>query len=373
MIIGIPKEAKDNETRIGLTPKWVGKLVRKGHTVYIQKGLAKPAGINDEEYIAQGALIVPTVEDIYLSSEMVIKLKDYMPSELTLPFQKGQIIICFFHLGEVEQDFPFVNKLIESKVTAVSLELIQTANGSRPVIKPMSEIAGRIAVLVACQYSMLPFGGSGISLAGIRGISKPKIVILGGGTCGLAAAETAEGLQTRVVIFESIYERLEYLGNTLKKSEILVWDEDSCIKELLDCDVLINSIYPLPGMKYPLISRDMVSKMKKGSLIIDLVGCNIIETSKYTTISEPTYIKEGVIHIGIDNMPALVPKTSCELFSQSIFPYVEAIANKGIIKACEDNQELTRAISFVNGHLVHKDIADTHNMPYIKYTPSLHD
>ncbi len=373
MIIGIPKEKKDHESRVGLTPKWVGKLVTSGHQVYIQKGLAEIAGIGDDQYEAKGAVVLPTVEDVYLKSEMIIKLKDYLPSERDLPFQPGQIIVCFFHLGEVEPDQPIVNKLIESKTTAVSLELIQTPDGGRPIIKPMSEIAGRIAMLTACQYSMLPAGGNGISLASISGIHQPKIIILGGGTCGLAAAEVSEGIRASTLVFESQYSRIEYLRTILKHSEILLWDSTECERQIQDCDVLINTIYPHPGMQFPLITRKMVQTMKKGSLLLDLVGCGIIETSRYTTISEPSYVEEGVIHIGIDNLPALVPLTSCEVFAQSIFQYIEAIANKGIKKACDESRELSGAISFVNGKLVHKDIADTHGMPYEPFSLTMFD
>ncbi|MCQ4636292.1 alanine dehydrogenase [Anaerovorax odorimutans] len=367
MIIGIPKEKKDQEARVGLTPKWVKKLTGQGHTVYIEKGLALLAGIGDQEYIDAGAEILPTTQDIYLKSDMIVKLKDYMPSERDLPFKEGQIIVCFFHLGEVEPDQPMLDKLLASKVTGVSLELIRTDTGARPIIMPMSEIAGRVAVMCACHHCMLSAGGAGISLAAISGTRKPKILILGGGTCGYAAADVALGLHADVTVFESQYSRINQLQGLIPEAHLLLWSSDECAERLKDCDVLINTIYPYPGMEYPLVTREMVRTMKKNSLIVDLVGCDIIETVKYTTITDPTYVEEGVVHFGIDNLPALVPQTSSELFASSIYPYVEAIANKGIKKACEDSKELFRSMSFVGGTLVHKDIADTHNMDYTPF------
>ena len=367
MIIGIPKEKKDQEARVGLTPKWVKKLTMQGHTVYIEKGLAHLAGIADQQYLDAGAEILPTTEEVYLKSDMIVKLKDYMPSERNLPFKEGQIIVCFFHLGEVEPDQPMVDKLLESKVTGVSLELIQTDTGARPIIMPMSEIAGRVAVMCACQHCMLSDGGAGISLAAISGTQKPKVIILGGGTCGSAAADVVLGLHADVTIFESQYSRINQLKDLMPQANLLLWNTDECAELIKDCDVLINTIYPYPGMEYPLITREMVKTMKKKSLIVDLVGCDIIETVKYTTISDPTYVEEGVVHFGIDNLPALVPKTSSDLFASSIYPYVEAIANKGIKQACLDSKELSRSMSFVGGVLVHKDIADPHNMDYTPF------
>lgn len=370
MIIGIPKESKDLESRVGLTPKWVDKLTKQGHSVFMEKGLGNLARISDSEYEKCGAKVLNTVEEIYEQSEMIVKLKDYVPEERGLPFQEGQIIVCYFHLGEIEPDQPFLDIMLEKKVNGVSLELIRDKDGGRPTMKPMSEIAGRLAVLSACRYSMLP-EGNGVSLAAMDGLNKPKIVILGGGISGTAAAKVCEGLGARTIVFEALYTRIEYLATVLTKSELLLYDINELKEHIKDCDVLINTIYPVPGMKFPIVTRDMVKTMKKRAVIVDITGCDIIETSRYTTISDPIYEEEGVIHFGVDNLPAMVPQTSCEAFAQTIFPYVEAIANKGIKKACEDNEELAVAVSFVKGKLVHKDIADTHNMPYEKFTPAM--
>lgn len=225
--------------------------------------------------------------------------------------------------------------------------------------------------MCACHHCMLSAGGAGISLAAIAGTQKPKIVILGGGTCGFAAAEVALGLHAEVTIFEAQYSRINELKDLIPAASLLLWNSDECAALIKECDVFINTIYPHPGMEYPLVTREMVQTMKKHSLIVDLVGCDIIETVKYTTISDPTYVEEGVVHLGIDNLPALVPKTSSDLFASAIYPYVEAIANKGIEQACRDSEELSRAMSFVKGVLVHKDIADTHHMDYTPFDPQM--
>jgi len=202
---------------------------------------------------------------------------------------------------------------------------------------------------------------------------KPKIVILGGGTSGTAAAKLSEAMGARTVVFEALYQRIEYLTAILTKSELLLYELKELKEQIKDCDVLINTIYPVPGMVFPIVTREMVKSMKKRSVIVDLTGCDIIETSRYTTITDPIYEEEGVIHFGVDNLPAMVPEHSCEAFAQTIFPYVEAIANKGIKKACEESEELAGAVSFVSGRLVHKDIADTHDMEYEKFMPSMFD
>ena len=305
MIIGIPRETKDLESRVGLTPKWVAKLCEQRHIVFIQKDLGKLARISDDEYIKCGAKVLDTVEEIYQKSEMIIKLKDYTPEERSLPFQKNQIVVCFFHLGEIEPDQPLVDILLEKQIHGISLELIRDKSGARPTIKQMSEIAGRLAVLSACRYSMLP-EGNGISLAAIDGIDKPKIVILGGGTSGTAAAKVSEGIGARTVVFEALYPRIEHLSTLLKHSELLLYDLDELKEHIKDCDALINTIYPVPGMKFPIVTREMVKTMKKRAVIVDLTGCDIIETSHYTTISDPVYEEEGVIHFAVDNLPAMV-------------------------------------------------------------------
>lgn len=363
MIIGIPKETKDMETRVGLTPRYARMLVEQGHEVIIQKGLAAAAGVDDNEYVRIGASVADSMDDIYEKCDMVVKFKDYIEGEYEVPMREGQIIFCFFHLGENEKDDVITRKLLQAKATGIAYELFRLPDGSRPVMKAMSEIAGRLATIIAANLCLKVSGGSGVCPAGITGVKRPKYVVLGGGNAGFAAARIAEGLDAEVILFETLYDRMQYLRPLLGKAQLVTFDADLLKKEIRDCDVLINTIYPYPGMEVPVVSREMVKTMKKGSVVIDIVGTGIIETCRYTTISEPTYVEEGVIHYGVDNMPALVPATSCEAFCQAIYPFVAAVANKGLKKACEDDPVLRSGVCFYDGNIVHPDVADTHAMP----------
>ena len=371
MIIGIPKEMKDKESRVGLTPKYVEKLVNQGHKVVIQKGLATLAGIPDSDYIKSGASVAETMNDVYDSAQMIVKFKDYTDGEYDVPIRSDHIIWCCFHLGENEPDHKITKKMISAKATGIAYEMLQNPDGSRPIMKPMSEIAGRLTTIIAANLCLLPNGGCGVSPASITGSRRPKYVIIGGGHAGYAAAQIAEAFDAQVTVFESFQDRMLYLRDNLKKSEILAYDVDAINKRAEDCDVLINAIYPYPGMPVPVVTRATVRKMRKGSVIMDLAGTNIIETMHYTTISEPTYIDEGVVHYGVDNMPAMVPETSMEAYLHITYPFIEAVANKGLKKACEDSTVLSKAMNFYDGVIVSKDVGVTHNLPWVEFSPDM--
>ena len=371
MIIGIPKETKDQEARVGMTPKYVKKLVDQGHSVIIQKGLANLAGIPDEEYIAAGASVVETMDNVYEEAQMIVKFKDYMVGEYDVPIREDHIIWCFFHLGENEPDHIITKKMIDSKATGLAYEMLQNPDGTRPVMVPMSEIAGKLTTIIAANLCLLPNGGAGVCPAAITGSKRPKYVIIGGGHAGYGAAKIAEAFDADVTVFEAFQNRRLYLRDNLPKSEILTYDVDLINEMALDCDVLINAIYPYPGMPVPVVPRATVKKMKKGAVIMDLAGTNIIETMHYTTISEPTYIEEGVVHYGVDNMPSMVCKTSMEAYMQITYPFIEAIANKGLKKACEESKVLSKAMNFYAGQVVNKDVGITHDVPWVDFDPAL--
>ena len=371
MIIGIPKETKDQEARVGMTPKYVKKLVDQGHSVIIQKGLANLAGIPDEEYIAAGASVVETMDNVYEEAQMIVKFKDYMVGEYDVPIRVVHIIWCFFHLGENEPDHIITKKMIDSKATGLAYEMLQNPDGTRPVMVPMSEIAGKLTTIIAANLCLLPNGGAGVCPAAITGSKRPKYVIIGGGHAGYGAAKIAEAFDADVTVFEAFQNRRLYLRDNLPKSEILTYDVDLINEMALDCDVLINAIYPYPGMPVPVVPRATVKKMKKGAVIMDLAGTNIIETMHYTTISEPTYIEEGVVHYGVDNMPSMVCKTSMEAYMQITYPFIEAIANKGLKKACEESKVLSKAMNFYAGQVVNKDVGITHDVPWVDFDPAM--
>lgn len=371
MIIGIPKETKDQEARVGLTPKYVKRLVDQGHGVVIQKGLANLAGISDDEYIAAGASVVETMNDVYDAAQMIVKFKDYMDGEYDVPIRKDHIIWCFFHLGENEPDFTITNKMVEAKATGFAYEMLQTPDGIRSIMVPMSEIAGRLTAIIAATLCLLPNGGAGVCPTTITGSKRPKYVIIGGGHAGYAAAKVAEGFDADITVFEAFQNRRLYLRDNLPTAEILTYDVETINEYALNCDVLINAIYPYPGMPVPVVPRETVKKMHDGAVIMDLAGTNIIETMRYTTISEPTYIEEGVVHYGVDNMPSMVCKTSMDAYMQITYPFIEAVANKGLKKACEDHYELRKAINFYDGQIVNRDVGVTHDMPWIEFDPEI--
>lgn len=363
MIIGIPKEVKPQETRVGLTPKWVKQLIGQGHIVYVEKGLGVNAGIDDSEYADVGALVTESVYELYQKSEFIVKLKDFTNDEAnSLPFQEGQIIMCYLHLGENDPHPDVVHKLMEKKVSGIALELIRDKEGIRPAIKPMSQIAGQLALIVAAQYSQQCFGGRGISLTAVGGAKPAKIIILGGGSSGRAAIETALSFGAEVVVFQKKGKTFDSLKKAFPNLKLLPWDQADCEKEMQTADVLINTIYPVVGMKTPLVTRRMLRGMIPKSVLIDLAGCGIVETWRFTTISDPVFWEENILHYGVDNMPALVPETACEVFAKSIFQYVAEIADKGFEQACIDNEDLKRGVCFYDGKLVDADVADTHGM-----------
>lgn len=365
MVIGIPKEVKPQETRVGLTPKWVRLLVEQGHVVYAEKDLGANAGIDDSEYVDAGALITESVNELYQKCEFIVKLKDFIEDEVrNLPFQEGQIIMSYLHLGENDPHPDVVHKLMEKKVTGIALELIRDQQGFRPAIKPMSQIAGQLALIVAAQYSQKCFGGRGVSLTAVGDVKPAKILILGGGSSGRAAIETALSFGAEVVVFQKNGKTFDKLKNDFPDLRLLPWDKNHCEQEMKTADVLINAIYPTIGMKTPLITREMLRSMAPKSVLIDLAGCGIVETWRFTTISDPVFWEENILHYGVDNMPALVPQTACEVFSKSIFQYVTEIANKGFEQACLDNEDLKRGVCFYDGKLVDADVADTHGMAY---------
>ena len=369
MIIGIPKELKDKETRVGLIPKWVQPLVAQGHTVYFQKDLAVPAGISNEEYMAAGAQMLDTMAEVYEKSDMIVKFKDLMPGDLEMPFRKGQLLFTAFHMAEGTAKPEQVKRLREAGVTCVSYEVTRFQDGSRALTRPMGEIAGRMAPILGTQYIQRQYGGSGVSIVPITGVKRARIVIIGGGHAGLAAAQVAEGLGAEVIVFEKSIARLEYLRTVLHHTDLRYMDKKSFAEEVALADMLINCIYSYPGMEVPVVTREMVRSMRKGSVIVDLEGEGIIETAQYTTISDPYFIEEGIVHVGITNIPALVPAAANETFTRAIYPLIEDTANYGLKEACKKNFVLRSGIIMVDGKITQKEVADSQKEEYVPLDP----
>lgn len=362
MIIGTPKELKNNETRVGITPKWTKILVDAGHDILIQKDAGIGSNFSDEEYISAGAKVVPSIEDIYQKSDLVAKVKEIKPYEFNL-MKKDQMVMAWFHLAE-DYDKKMTQALLDCQAIGLSMELIVLNDGSRPTIKPMSDIAGSLATLEAVKYSQKINGGSGLLLRKIYGLPAPKVVILGGGNAGANAAQVAIGLGLSVSIIEASWARIDYLKVALPQAEVVFWDK-ATIDELMSyCDVFINCIYPAPGKREPVIRRESIRKMKKDAIIIDIAGSGVVETSHYTTLEDPIFFEEGHLHYCVDNMPALCPKTATEALLMITGPYLLSIADKGLKQAAKEQASLLRSISTLRGEIVHPEIGINQGMPY---------
>lgn len=361
MIIGVPKELKTAETRVGLTPEWVKKLTNFGHKVLIQSTAGKGSGFPDEQYVSAGAEIVDTIDEVYGKAEFVIKVKELYPYEFNL-LREDQMVMAWFHLAE-DVDHDMLQALLDKKVTSLAMELLVLADGTRPTIKPMSEIAGTLAMLEAVKYAQYGNGGKGILLRKMPGLPSSKVVILGGGNAGLNAAQVAVGLGLNVTIVEASLNRIDYLAKQLPQVDTVLWDKDMMAELLVHSDVLINTIYPMPGAT-SLISREMVSNMKPDSMIIDITGAGLIETSHYTTLEDPIYYEEGVLHYCVPNMPALCPQTSTKMMLMTTGDYILNIANNGFENVIANDEIVRNCISTYNGEIVHKEVGINHNMPY---------
>jgi alanine dehydrogenase len=365
MIIGVPKEVMDGETRLALLPKNIPRLVKEGHEVIVQKGAGEKAGFDDNIFLNAGAKLVDTMQEIYDLSEMVVKFKDLQLCEQDMPFKENQIIFGFHHMGEGfhEVDVKTITRFREKKVKALSYELIQKDDGSRPIMKPMSEIAGKMATMLGGQLLQRNHGGLGISLPSISGARKAKVLIVGGGYSGYSAAIASCGLGANVILYELDYEKATNLNKALPNAEIKIWNEEDFKEDLFESDLFISAIYYGPGAKHT-VTTDMLSQMKRGAVLIDLACGFGVEGIKSTTISDPYYVKDGLVFCAIENFPAMVPQSSCDSFSAVAFPYIYEIASKGLKKACLDNSALMKSISIINGKVVHQDIASSNNVEY---------
>lgn len=362
MIIGVPKELKTAETRVGLNPAWVKKLIASGHEVLIQSTAGQASGFEDEEYVLAGAKIVGTIEEVYKRAEFVAKVKELQPAEHDL-LQENQMVMAWFHLAE-DVDHPMLQALLAKNVISLSMELIVLPDGTRPTIKPMSEIAGTLAMLEAVKYAQYGYGGKGILLRKLAGLPSSKVLILGGGNAGLNTAQVAIGLGLNVTVIEASMKRMDYLKDQLPQADIVYWDEDMMFEELIQSDVLINTIYPMPGVTDPLVTREMVRQMKANAMIIDITGAGLIETSHYTTLEDPIYYEEDVLHYCVPNMPALCPQTSTNLMLMTTGAYIMDIANRGLKTVIEDDPIVRNCISTLNGEIVHHEVGVNHQLPH---------
>jgi alanine dehydrogenase len=363
MRIGIPKEIKQGESRVGMTPAGVAELIKHGHQVFVQHTAGEGSGFPDEAYEHVGAEILPTIEDVYAQSEMIIKVKEPIEPEYPL-IRKDQLVYTYFHFAS---DRPLTEAMIKSGAVCLAYETVEEADHSLPLLRPMSEVAGRMAVLNGAYYLQKTKGGKGKLISGVPGVKPTKVLVLGGGTVGEAAARMAAGMGADVVITDISLPRLRQLSIELPANVTTLYSSEHNIRqELRDVDIVIGSVL-IPGDKTPhLITRDMLSLMEPGTVLVDVAidqgGC--FETSHPTTHAEPVYTVDGIVHYCVANIPGAVPNTSTMALTNATLKYALQLADKGWRKACEDNPALRKGLNIVEGKVVFKPVADVWGLKY---------
>jgi len=363
MIVGILKEIKLSENRVSMTPSGVDILVQHGHTVLVEKGAGNGSGFADAEYESVGGIIIDTPEKIFAQAEMVMHVKEIMPAEYRL-VRPGQIIFAYLHLAA---DLPQINALMYSRCVAISYETVELANGSLPLLQPMSEVAGRMSIQVSAYFLEMSQGGRGMLLGGVPGVAPAKVVVLGGGVVGTNAAKMACGLGADVTILDKNLERLRYLSDIMPANCKLLMSNPMTIREEIKlADVVIGAVLVAGGKAPQLVSREMVSTMKKGAVMVDVAidqgGC--FETSHPTTHLDPVYMVDEVIHYCVGNMPGAVARTSTYALTNATLPYALAIANKGWKKAMQEDPALLKGLNICDGKIVYAPVAEAFGLEY---------
>ncbi len=363
MIIGVPKEIKNNENRVAVTPAGVSEFVKHGHTVYVQATAGEGSGFSNEEYVEAGATLLPSIEEVYAIADMIVKVKEPIESEYKL-IKKDQLLFTYFHFASHQ---PLTNAMIESGAVCLAYETVEKADRSLPLLVPMSEVAGRMSVQEGAKYLEKPLGGRGILLGGVPGVKPANVVVLGGGIVGTQAAKMAAGLGAQVTIMDISIPRLRQLDDIMPANVQTLYSNTYNIKEAIkQADLVIGGVL-IPGAKAPhLITKDMLKLMKKGAVLVDVAvdqgGC--FETTKATTHAEPTYVIDNIIHYCVANMPGAVPYTSTLALTNATLPYAIQLANKGWKDACKNNAELRLGLNVVNGKVVYKGVSEAFNLPY---------
>lgn len=363
MKIGIPKEIKNNENRVGATPAGVKELVAHGHTLYVQHTAGDGSGFPDEEYIAAGATILPTIEDVYATADMIIKVKEPIEPEYKL-IRKGQVLFTYFHFAS---DRPLLDAMVESGAICIAYETVTDRDHRLPLLIPMSEVAGRMSIQEGARFLEKPQGGRGILLGGVPGVKPAKVLVLGAGVVGRNAAWMAAGLGADVTITDVNLNTLRHCAETMPRNVKTLYSSRHNIEtELPTTDLVIGSVL-VPGAKAPhLITKDMVKLMRPGSVMVDVAvdqgGC--FETTHPTTHSEPTYVVDGVVQYAVANIPGAVPYTSTMALTNATMPYALRIADMGWIEACKKDPGLADGVNVVDGKITFKAVAEAFDLPY---------
>jgi alanine dehydrogenase len=370
MIVGIPKEVKDRENRVSATPAAVHEYVAHGHDVIVESTAGLGSGFTDAEYEAEGARIVDAHAAVFAEADMIVKVKEPIPSEYDL-LREGQVLYTYLHLAA---DEPLTRTLIERKVRAIAYETVQLENRALPLLAPMSEVAGRMSVQVGAHYLESPSGGVGTLLGGVPGVPPADVVIIGGGAVGTNAAKIALGMGANVTIIELSLDRLRYLDDVLHgRITLLVSTRKTIADAVAKADLVIGSVL-IPGARAPkLVTAEMVRSMTPGSVMVDVAidqgGC--FETSKPTTHSDPVYTVDGVIHYCVTNMPGAVARTSTLALSSVTVPYGVKLASKGFVGAVTSDPALARGVNVVDGKVTYQGVAEAFDIPYVPLDEAL--
>lgn len=365
MIIGVPKEIKANENRVALTPAGVNELVKRGHKVYLQTTAGEGSGFLDTEYETAGAEILPTIGETYSKADMIMKVKEPIEEEYDL-VREDQLIFTYFHFASYE---PLTHAMIQSKAVCLAYETVELPDRTLPLLIPMSEVAGRMAVQEGAKYLERPMGGRGVLLGGVPGVQPGKVLILGGGIVGTQAAKIAAGFGAMVTILDVNLQRLRYLADVMPANVLTQYSNEYNIRKLIrDHDVIIGAVL-IPGAKAPkLITRDMLTVMKPGTVLVDVAvdqgGC--IETCRPTTHANPIFVIDDVVHYCVANMPGAVPYTSTIALTNATLPYAIQLAEHGWQKACKQRSDLRKGLNIVKGQVVYEGVAAAFDLQHVK-------
>jgi len=363
MKVGVLKEIKIKENRVAMTPAGVEQIVAHGHTVMVETTAGEGSGFSDENYVNAGARIEPSAQAIYDKSEMVMKVKEPLPVEYPM-IRKGQLLFTYFHFAASEE---LTKAIIDSGAIAVAYETVEKDNGSLPLLTPMSEVAGRMAIHEGAKYLEKTYNGKGILLGGVPGVEPGTVIVIGGGVVGTNAAKMACGMGAKVYLLDTNLERLRYLSDVMPKNCFPLMSNPAILRKLLkETDLVVGAVL-IPGAVAPkLITREMLAYMKKGSVIVDVAidqgGC--FETSKATTHDDPIYEVDGIIHYCVANMPGAVSMTSTVALTNATLPYAIQLANKGYKTAALENAEIAKGLNVVEGKVTYKGVSDAFDLPF---------
>lgn len=366
MKVGIPKELKAFENRVAVTPAGVHELVICGHEVYVETGAGVNSGFSDNDYISSGAKILSTIEETYAIADMIVKVKEPIQKEYKL-IRENQIIFTYFHFAS---SFELSEAMIKSKAICIAYETVELSDRSLPLLVPMSEVAGRMAIQEGARFLEKPHLGKGVLLGGVPGVRPAHVIVIGGGIVGAQSAKIAAGIGARVTILDKSLPRLRYLSDIMPANVTTRYSDTHTVKELIkDADLIIGAVLIAGGKTPHVISRDMLKDMQPGTVLVDVAidqgGC--FETSKPTTHLDPVFIIDDVVHYCVANIPGAVPMTSTLALTNATLPYVLSLANMGWMEACKEHKDLRKGLNIVKGDIAYKAVAQTFGLQYKEY------